>query len=98
MNNESLVNFLGLGAQKINYKESIISGIGGFFGIAGVYFVSRYFISDDISALFIIASKSFNTLETLNNSLSARQWLLDAHCSTQQLQQHLRKTGRYDHH
>ena len=33
---------------------------------------------DPASTLFIVASKSFSTLETLNNALLARQWLLTA--------------------
>lgn len=33
------------------------------------------------TTLFIIASKSFTTLETLGNAKSARQWLLDKSCN-----------------
>ncbi|SEA33305.1 glucose-6-phosphate isomerase [Microbulbifer marinus] len=40
------------------------------------------------STLFIVASKSFSTLETRQNALSARQWVLDAGCSEDQLAQH----------
>lgn len=39
-------------------------------------------------SLFIIASKSFSTLETLQNSLTARQWLLAAGCGRDQLAKH----------
>ncbi|SHF53480.1 glucose-6-phosphate isomerase [Microbulbifer donghaiensis] len=38
--------------------------------------------------LFIVASKSFSTLETLQNALSARQWVLDAGCREDQLARH----------
>ena len=38
--------------------------------------------------LFIVASKSFSTLETRQNALSARQWMLNAGCSEAQLAQH----------
>ncbi|WP_323847119.1 glucose-6-phosphate isomerase [Microbulbifer magnicolonia] len=38
--------------------------------------------------LFIVASKSFSTLETRQNALSARQWVLAAGCREDQLAQH----------
>jgi len=56
MKKDVLFGFLGIDTQKISYKESIISGLGGFLGIAGVYVVSRFFITDEIASLFIIAS------------------------------------------
>ena len=56
MNKGDVISFLGIDSKKIIFKESVISGVGGFFGIAGVYLVSRYFITDDIASLFIIAS------------------------------------------
>ena len=40
------------------------------------------------TTLFIIASKSFTTLETLNNGLSARQWILDSGCPESDLHKH----------
>ncbi|AOS97257.1 Glucose-6-phosphate isomerase [Microbulbifer aggregans] len=40
------------------------------------------------NTLFIVASKSFSTLETRQNALSARQWMLDAGCREDQLAQH----------
>lgn len=40
------------------------------------------------STLFLIASKSFATLETLENALSARQWMLDAGCVKNKLARH----------
>ena len=40
------------------------------------------------TTLFIVASKSFSTLETLSNALSARQWLLDNHCEPSDLSKH----------
>ncbi len=40
------------------------------------------------TTLFVIASKTFTTLETLNNALSARQWMLDAGCQQNDLQKH----------
>jgi glucose-6-phosphate isomerase len=43
---------------------------------------------DPATTLFIVASKSFITLETLNNSLSARQWILDAGCLEHNLHKH----------
>lgn len=40
------------------------------------------------TTLFIVASKSFTTAETLSNAINARQWMLDAGCDKNLLQQH----------
>ncbi len=40
------------------------------------------------TTLFLVASKSFSTLETLENSLSARAWMLDNGCSQADLAKH----------
>lgn len=40
------------------------------------------------NTLFIVASKSFSTLETLQNALSARRWVLDAGCAEHDLEKH----------
>lgn len=40
------------------------------------------------STLFLVASKSFSTLETLENSLSARKWMLDNGCPQEELAKH----------
>lgn len=40
------------------------------------------------TTLFIIASKSFNTLETLENAKTARQWIKRGGCDNKQLKQH----------
>lgn len=40
------------------------------------------------TTLFLVASKSFSTLETLENSLSARKWMLDNGCAQDQLAKH----------
>lgn len=39
--------------------------------------------------LFIVASKSFTTQETLANATTARQWLLEHHCPEDQLHKHI---------
>ncbi len=43
---------------------------------------------DPASTLFIVASKSFSTLETLENALSARRWVLEGGCPESQLAKH----------
>ncbi len=43
---------------------------------------------DPAKTLFIIASKSFSTLETLQNALTARQWLMDHGCEQDELEKH----------
>ncbi|MCW8195175.1 glucose-6-phosphate isomerase [Proteobacteria bacterium 005FR1] len=40
------------------------------------------------TTLFIVASKSFSTLETLENAKSARRWLTDAGCSEADVAKH----------
>ena len=40
------------------------------------------------STLFIVASKSFGTLETLKNAQTARQWMLDHGCSEADIRKH----------
>ena len=40
------------------------------------------------TTLCIVASKSFSTLETLENSLTARKWVQDAGCSKEDLAKH----------
>ena len=40
------------------------------------------------TTLFLVASKSFSTLETLENSLSARKWMLESGCSYEGLAKH----------
>jgi glucose-6-phosphate isomerase len=40
------------------------------------------------TTLFIVASKSFTTAETISNAINARQWMLDAGCDKELLQQH----------
>ncbi|MGS2717996.1 glucose-6-phosphate isomerase [Eionea flava] len=43
---------------------------------------------DPATTLFITASKSFTTTETLTNTLSAKQWIVDSGCSDTALAQH----------
>jgi len=43
---------------------------------------------DASTTLFIISSKSFSTVETLENAKSARQWLHSHQCPTEKTQQH----------
>ncbi|WP_028885087.1 glucose-6-phosphate isomerase [Teredinibacter turnerae] len=40
------------------------------------------------TTLFLVASKSFSTLETLENSLTARKWILDSGCAQDHLKHH----------
>ena len=56
--------------------------------IDGAEISDLFKILDPASTLFIVASKSFSTLETLQNSLTARQWMLDNGCSQENLAKH----------
>ena len=44
---------------------------------------------DPATTFFIVASKTFGTLETLQNASAARQWLLSAGCPEEALARHL---------
>ena len=56
MNRHVISEFLGVDKKTVRLKEGVISGLGGFLGIAGVYLVSRVFISNDMATFFIVAS------------------------------------------
>ena len=56
MDNISLAKLVGLDTRPLNYKEGIVSGLGGFFGIAAVYLVSSAFFSTDSTKIIIVAS------------------------------------------
>lgn len=56
MSKHKVLAFVGISTENIDVKEGIISGLGGFCGIAGVYLVSRLFILDDVATLFVVAS------------------------------------------
>lgn len=43
---------------------------------------------DPATTLFIVASKSFGTLETLQNAQAARRWMLEQGCSEQDIRKH----------
>lgn len=54
----SLSNFLdliGFSRHKINYKEKVISTVGGFLGIFGI-FMSSYWLLDTEVSVFIVPS------------------------------------------
>ncbi len=56
--------------------------------IDGAEISDLFKVLDPASTLFIVASKSFSTLETLQNSLTARKWMLDNGCSQADLAKH----------
>ena len=44
--------------------------------------------ADAETTLFVVASKTFGTMETLMNAKTARKWMLDQGCPTEQIRQH----------
>ncbi len=56
--------------------------------IDGADLADRLLHLDPETTLFIVASKSFTTAETLSNARNARQWMLDAGCTHGLLKQH----------
>ena len=55
-NGRKIVDFIGLDLNPIRSNEGLISGVGGFFGIAAVYFVNIFLVSDSALAIIIVAS------------------------------------------
>jgi glucose-6-phosphate isomerase len=45
--------------------------------------------ADPETTLFVVASKTFTTMETLTNAKTAREWMLAHGCPTDQIRQHL---------
>ena len=56
MKTPKLQEVLGMNSYSTSHKEGLMSGLGGFLGIAGVYLVGNTFIYNEMTALFIIAS------------------------------------------
>lgn len=44
--------------------------------------------ADPETTLFVVASKTFSTMETLTNARTAREWMLAHGCPTEQIRQH----------
>ncbi|MBX2809276.1 MAG: glucose-6-phosphate isomerase [Cellvibrionaceae bacterium] len=87
---------IGIGGSDLGPRMAV-QALAGFTRNVALKFVANVDGADlcdtlaDIdpeTTLFIVASKTFTTLETLNNGLSARQWMLDAGCAQQHLAQH----------
>jgi len=49
------LDVMGVGRHKINYKEKLISTLGGFFGIFAI-FLTSYWLLDPAVAVFIVPS------------------------------------------
>jgi len=56
MDNKTLAKYIGFTSRLINNIENIISGLGGFLGIAAVYLISSIFISNDGAKFLVVAS------------------------------------------
>ncbi len=56
MKNSKLVDYLGIDCSDVSHKERIISAVGGFVGIAAIYFICDMVLGDDKSKFIIIAS------------------------------------------
>lgn len=69
-----------------SYKKNI--DVKFVANIDGADLIDNLAHCDPETTLFIIASKTFTTLETLENAKSARQWLLDSGANNTQLAQH----------
>ena len=50
---QDLLDLLGFSQQKIGYRELIVSAIGGFFAIAGIFMASYWLFGTDVSVLIV---------------------------------------------
>ena len=49
----TLWSILGIESVSVPHKERIVSGIGGFFGIFGIFFVTNIFVPIESAALIV---------------------------------------------
>ncbi len=56
--------------------------------IDGTHLAESLKEADPETTLFIVASKTFTTLETMTNAMSAREWLIDSLGSSEAVRQH----------
>ena len=55
MNLNYFRDMIGLSRHTINYKEKLISGVGGFLGIFGIFMSSQWLLDPEVS-VFIVPS------------------------------------------
>ena len=56
MKGNKLLKVLGVHTEPLTHIEGVMSGLGGFIGIASIYYVCNLYIYNEMTALFIIAS------------------------------------------
>lgn len=87
---------IGIGGSDLG-PRLVNEALKPFHKVTGAHFVANVDPSDlqdtvleldPARTLFIVCSKSFNTEETLCNALAARNWLLNAGASSEQLNLH----------
>jgi CBS-domain-containing membrane protein len=55
MSNSSFLNLIGFSQQAASHREKIISGVGGFLGIFGIFMTSTWLLDPSV-AVFIVPS------------------------------------------
>lgn len=92
---DTIIN-IGIGGSDLG-PRMVVQALSAYKKSLNVQFVANVDgadLSDTVAeinpetTLFIVASKSFSTLETLENALSARQWILDKGCPQEELKNH----------
>jgi CBS-domain-containing membrane protein len=77
MNNrvENFLALIGLNRRAVSHRERLITGLGGFFGILGVYFVSTVLL-DDQGTVLVVASMGASAvlLFAVPHSALAQPW------------------------
>ena len=56
MKENKLFKAIGIHGQPLTHIEGFMSGLGGFIGIASIYYICNLHIYNEMTALFIIAS------------------------------------------
>ena len=53
MNFSNFLKLIGFSRQKINYQENILSVIGGFLGIFGIFITSHWLLDPEVAVLIV---------------------------------------------
>ena len=53
MNYNNFLDMIGFNRQQINYREKLISMVGGFAGIFGILMISQWFLDPDVAVMIV---------------------------------------------
>ena len=53
MNFSAFLDLIGFSRQKNNYRENILSAVGGFLGIFGIFMTSYWLLDPEVAVLIV---------------------------------------------